>query len=197
MDNDNLTPKQRAFVDAYCGEANFVGQTAAKMAGYSERGASQQGTMLLRNPKVRAEIKSRLDDLQDQGMRIRVQRIQALERLLLKLRQVQLDRATKAEERHSYGEDIPLEALTGLMIEVTKTVGTGSNRTVETSWELDKTLIQEQQRLIDQISKESGDRVADKLQIDTTVSVESAKSKLLALTKEDQWTNQTRTHCQH
>ena len=175
MRDDILTNRQRAFVDAYLGPAHFIATTAAIMAGYSERGASQQGTMLLRNPKVQAEIRARLDELQSQGMRIRVQRIQALERLLANLRQVQAERAANAMQRREQGEDIPTEALTGLVMEITKTVG----RTTETYWELDKALVQEQQRLIDQISKESGDRVADKLQIDTTVSVESAKAKLL------------------
>lgn len=185
---DKLTNKQRAFVDAYVGEAHFVAQTAAKMAGYSERGASQQGTMLLRNPKVKNEIKSRLDDLQSQGMRIRVQRIEALERLLANLREIREARAAKARERLDWGEDIPIEALSGLMVETTKTFGTGQNKVTEKVWEIDKTLVQEQQRLIDQISKESGDRVADKLQLsgdaNNPIVIESAKAKLSELLDE-------------
>jgi len=178
---DNLTPKQRAFVDAYLGHANFVAGLAAERAGYAPSTAYAAGSRLLKHDKIQAEIKSRLDDLQSQGMRIRVQRIQALERLLQNLRQVQAERAQAARDRLDNGEDIPTEALTGLMVETKKVAG----RVTELVWEIDKTLVQEQQKLIDQISKESGDRVADKLQLSgdaaNPVVITSAKEKLREL----------------
>ncbi|MGC4107824.1 MAG: terminase small subunit [Thermomicrobiales bacterium] len=189
MNEDKLTPKQRAFVDYYLGEAHFIAQTAAKMAGYADKNAYSQGSALLKNPKIQSEIKSRLDDLQSQGMRIRVQRIEALERLLANLREIRDARAAKARERIEWGEDIPIEALSGLMVETTKTYGSGQNKITEKTWEVDKTLVQEQQRLIDQISKESGDRVADKLQLsgdaNNPILVESAKAKLSSLLQDE------------
>jgi len=189
MADDKLTAKQMAFVDHYCGDAHFVATTAALMAGYAEKNAYSQGSALLKYPKVQAEIKSRLDDLQDQGMRIRRQRIVAYERLLADLRSIQRERAERARERLADGEDIPTEALSGLMVETTKTFGAGQSKTTEKVWEIDKTLVQELQRVTDAIAKESGDKVAEKLQLsgdpDNPLVINSAKSKLMDLISDD------------
>lgn len=58
----DLTPKQRAFVDAYfaCG---FNATRAAIRAGYSEKTAAQQGYQLLQIPSVRAAIDERFERL--------------------------------------------------------------------------------------------------------------------------------------
>ena len=50
----SLTPKQRAFVRQYCVDRS--GKQAAIRSGYSPRTAEVQGSRLLRNAKVRAEV---------------------------------------------------------------------------------------------------------------------------------------------
>ena len=59
-----LTPKQKAFADAYieCGNAS----EAARRAGYSEKTAYCIGSENLSKPEISAYIKSRLDDLEAQ-----------------------------------------------------------------------------------------------------------------------------------
>ncbi len=56
-----LTVKQQRFVDEYLIDLNAT--QAAIRAGYSSNSAEQQGSTLLRNPKVRAHIDSRMAEL--------------------------------------------------------------------------------------------------------------------------------------
>jgi phage terminase small subunit len=56
-----LTAKQRAFVAAYLKDHNAT--QAAITAGYSERTAKQQGSMLLKQPEIKAEIDKRMTKL--------------------------------------------------------------------------------------------------------------------------------------
>lgn len=53
-----LTPKQQRFADEYLIDLNAT--QAAIRAGYSPKSAEQQGSALLRNPKVRAYIDARM-----------------------------------------------------------------------------------------------------------------------------------------
>lgn len=55
-----LRDKEKAFVDAFVGEARFVATTAAIMAGYSERSAANQAYRLMRKDEVRKAIDARL-----------------------------------------------------------------------------------------------------------------------------------------
>lgn len=55
-----LTDKQKLFCDFYVGECRFNATKAAKMAGYSEKTAYQQGFELLRQPKIRNYIDAAL-----------------------------------------------------------------------------------------------------------------------------------------
>lgn len=57
-----LTDKQRAFVDAYCGEAHFNATKAAKLAGYSgnRNTLNSIGSQNLAKPAIREEIDRRL-----------------------------------------------------------------------------------------------------------------------------------------
>jgi phage terminase small subunit len=55
---DNLSPRQRAFVDEYLIDCN--GRQAAIRAGYSENSAEQQAHRLLTNAKVNAAIQANL-----------------------------------------------------------------------------------------------------------------------------------------
>ena len=59
-----LTPKQKAFADAYieCGNQT----EAARKAGYSEKAARQIGGENMTKPAVSAYIKSRMDELEAQ-----------------------------------------------------------------------------------------------------------------------------------
>lgn len=57
---NGLTTKQKAFVDAYIGEARFNATRAALMAGYAERSARQSGSDLLSNPVIAARISDEL-----------------------------------------------------------------------------------------------------------------------------------------
>ena len=60
----NLTPKQKAFADAYIETGNAT--EAARRAGYSEKTAKQIGSENLSKPYVSAYIKSRMADLEAQ-----------------------------------------------------------------------------------------------------------------------------------
>lgn len=60
----NLTPKQKAFADAYIETGNA--SEAARRAGYSEKTAKQMGSENLAKPDVSAYIKSRLADIEAQ-----------------------------------------------------------------------------------------------------------------------------------
>lgn len=55
-----MTPKRRAFVNAYLGDAKGNGTKAAISAGYSEKTAGQAASQLLKRPEVRAAIGLRL-----------------------------------------------------------------------------------------------------------------------------------------
>lgn len=57
----SLTPKQRRFVNEYCVDENAT--QAALRAGYSESGAGVQGHENLKNPKIAAAIKERMEEL--------------------------------------------------------------------------------------------------------------------------------------
>lgn len=59
--DDELSPIERRFVEAYCGEARFNASAAARMAGYSERTAGQKGYQLKNSSKIRARIDEYLD----------------------------------------------------------------------------------------------------------------------------------------
>jgi phage terminase small subunit len=54
-----VTPKERAFVNAYCGKAKGNGTKAAELAGYAKSGAHVTASRLLRNPKVAKAVAER------------------------------------------------------------------------------------------------------------------------------------------
>ena len=56
-----FTVKQRAFMKAYLGEANFNGAKAARIAGYSVKTARDMASENLAKPHIAREIKRRLD----------------------------------------------------------------------------------------------------------------------------------------
>lgn len=60
-----LTYKQRIFAEKFL-ELNFNGFQAALIAGYSEKNAGVSASILLANPKVKAYIDKRKDELIDQ-----------------------------------------------------------------------------------------------------------------------------------
>jgi phage terminase small subunit len=60
---DQLTTKQKAFVDALCLEPNISGTQAAINAGYNKKGAAVEAHHCLRNPKVRKALGERLKDV--------------------------------------------------------------------------------------------------------------------------------------
>lgn len=61
MTESTLNPKQRAFVDAYVGEARFNATKAARMAGYSEKSAHTTGWELLQKPEIAVHVKQALE----------------------------------------------------------------------------------------------------------------------------------------
>src|SRR5690348_7970351 len=58
---EQLTDKQRAFVDAYCGPAGCNASEAAKRAGYSEKTAYSIGAENLKKPEIQARVRELLD----------------------------------------------------------------------------------------------------------------------------------------
>ncbi|MDO7888156.1 terminase small subunit [Hymenobacter cheonanensis] len=60
---EQLTDKQRAFVDALCLEPNISSTKAAEKAGYSKKSAHVEGNRLLKNAKVRKALGERLKDV--------------------------------------------------------------------------------------------------------------------------------------
>lgn len=61
--DDDLTEKQRRFVDAYMGEAKGNGTLAARVAGYEgdDNTLAVTASRLLRNPKVRSALNARIE----------------------------------------------------------------------------------------------------------------------------------------
>lgn len=57
-----LTPKMRAFIEAYMGEARFNAVEACRIAGYAHPEASSRDLMN-KSHRVREEIESRLEEL--------------------------------------------------------------------------------------------------------------------------------------
>ena len=61
-----LTPKQEQFVSEYVKDFNAT--QAAIRAGYSEKTAGVQGSVLLKNPNVSEEVKKRIDDIKSESI---------------------------------------------------------------------------------------------------------------------------------
>lgn len=61
----DLTDKEYRFANYYLGEAGFNATEAAKLAGYSERTARQQGSRLLTNVYIEKYIQSRSTEILD------------------------------------------------------------------------------------------------------------------------------------
>lgn len=87
-----LTPKQRAFVEAYCGPARFNASKAALHAGYSVR---QSGHELLSNPVIRARIDHELNARALTGAEI-----------LRELTDVAMRGLDECVEVRAYGDDV-------------------------------------------------------------------------------------------
>ncbi|MBP3409700.1 MAG: terminase small subunit [Clostridia bacterium] len=60
----NLTPKQKAFADAYIETGNA--SESMRRAGYSEKNVNTTGAQNLANPSISAYIKSRMAELEAQ-----------------------------------------------------------------------------------------------------------------------------------
>ena len=56
-----LSPRRKAFADAYLGRARFNAAKAARMAGYSPAAADREGYRQLRNAEVAAYVKAQLE----------------------------------------------------------------------------------------------------------------------------------------
>lgn len=56
---DTLSERERRFVDAYMGEAQGNATKAARLAGYSQKNARQQGARLLTKADIKAEVVQR------------------------------------------------------------------------------------------------------------------------------------------
>lgn len=63
---NELTPKQERFIEEYIKDLNAT--QAAIRAGYSEKTAGVQGSVLLKNPKVSEEVKNRLDSIKSDSI---------------------------------------------------------------------------------------------------------------------------------
>lgn len=61
-----LTQKQLAFVNYYCGEANWNGSEAARLAGYRTK-PNVQAARMLANASIRAEIEARIATIMPKG----------------------------------------------------------------------------------------------------------------------------------
>ena len=61
-----LTPKQERFVSEYVKDFNAT--QAAIRAGYSEKTAGVQGSVLLKNPNVSEEVKKRINDIKSESI---------------------------------------------------------------------------------------------------------------------------------
>jgi len=66
-----MTPKQKKFIKAYLGEAQFCAAKAARMAGYAD--ATHEGWRLKNNPEILSAINEALDGagMSEQRKRVR------------------------------------------------------------------------------------------------------------------------------
>lgn len=93
-----LTPKQERFVNEYMKDFNAT--QAATRAGYSEKTAGVQGSVLLKNPKVSEEVKKRINDIESESVAsatevleyfTRVMRREETERVVIKIKDEKSD----------------------------------------------------------------------------------------------------------
>ena len=63
-----LTPKQKAFVEFYCGEAKFNATRAAILAGYSEKTAAKIGSENLIKPDVQVAIAAFMEEATERAL---------------------------------------------------------------------------------------------------------------------------------
>ena len=184
MMEEQLSEKQRAFVVAYL--KSFHGTRAAEAAGYAY--PAVEASRLLTSPKIKERINQHLDSIREEGIGNRANRLAQLSSLNDDLMVIQNARAQEAIARIDAGEELPAGVETGLLEETTKQFGTGANATVEKVWSIDKTLVGERQKLLEQAAREVGDR--DKRIVELSgpeggpVEIASAKHRLLDLTKD-------------
>jgi hypothetical protein len=62
MTDVKLTIKQKRFIEAYLGKANFNITKAAKLAGYSEKTSYSIGSELLKKPEIKEAVSTRLQE---------------------------------------------------------------------------------------------------------------------------------------
>lgn len=89
-----LTPKRRAFVEAYTGAANGNATEAARLAGYAV--PMQEGGRLLRNAEVAAAIREATVEVRQEAIATREQRQTMLTRIILG---IELDRGDEPAMR--------------------------------------------------------------------------------------------------
>lgn len=181
----DLTDYQYAFAVAYCGVARFNAAAAARIAGSTHHGSEggSNPARTLNQPAVQAYIRTYLEGLKTEGIRVTEQRIEELVRLNNDLLEVQMRRAEDVRRRSEACENIPPEALSGLMIEVRRKDGSRS-------WELDKVLLDQRRGIFEEVARNLGERDSrlsiNNAQITVNAeTAESARSKLYALLNTD------------
>jgi phage terminase small subunit len=172
-----LTSKQEKFVAAFL--KSFNATEAARIAGYAH--ARQAGAECMAKPDIKARINEHLDQIRDDGIGNRANRLAQLNSLNDDLMSIQTARAQEAQERLDNGEVLPAGSETGLLIETKKQIG----KVTEVVWNIDTTLVKERQSILEQAAREVGDR--DKRLVELSgpdggpVRIENAKTKLLEL----------------
>ena len=63
-----ISPKEKTFVEAYCGVANFNGAKAATMAGFSEKSARITASKLLTKTNVKAYVEEYMTKATDKAL---------------------------------------------------------------------------------------------------------------------------------
>lgn len=94
MTADKLTPKRRAFVEAYTGEARGNALEAARMAGY--KAPHPEGARLLQNATVAAAIREATVQVRQEAIATREERQTMLTRVMLG---IELDRGDEPAMR--------------------------------------------------------------------------------------------------
>ena len=185
METSNLTLKQRKFIAAYL--EHFNGKEAAISAGYAS--PKQEAYRLLENPHIKQIINDELDAIREKNIGSKAVRLAKLNAMEEDLSSLQLARAEEMRQRKANGEVLPPGADSGLLLQTKKTFGSGKSAIVEDVWEIDRVMIQERQKIMEQAARETGDR--DK-RIELTganggpVQVEAAKSKFLELLDDEE-----------
>lgn len=160
---EKLNDRQMAFVAAYLNEARFNATKAAEIAGY--KNARQNGTRLLSNIVIKAEIDRWRAEMKQSVIADSVYRVARMRELELKYFALIDARAVDLKDEAAGGE-------TGLLVRQTKQIGGGPTAEKVVEYAADTAVTREIRELYKQVAQELGQWIS-RSDNTTKISVEA------------------------